>query len=77
MENSTLIIYSKNNCGPCNMMKLHMQENDIDFEERNISTSEIYMQELLDLGCQSVPVIVLDGEVIANGFEPWKLEGLT
>ncbi|WP_373712058.1 glutaredoxin domain-containing protein [Jeotgalibaca porci] len=36
----TPIIYSKNNCGPCNMLKLALREDGITYEERNISTSE-------------------------------------
>ena len=69
-----VIIYSKNNCQPCNLTKLYLAENDIEFEERNISTSETHMKELQELGYQSVPITLVNGTVVANGFEPWKLE---
>lgn len=69
-----VIIYSKNGCGPCQMMKTWFEENGVEYEERNISTSDTYMQELQYLGFQSVPITLVNGEVKANGFEPWKLE---
>ena len=70
----TPIIYSKNNCGPCNMLKLALREEGITYEERNISTSEVFLNELMELGYQSVPIVLVDGKVVANGFEPWKVK---
>ena len=70
----TVIIYSKNNCGPCNMMKLALREEGIEYEERNISTKEVFLHELIELGYQSVPIVLVDGKVVANGFEPWKVK---
>lgn len=69
-----VIIYSKNNCGPCNMLKLALQEQGIIYEERNISTSETHLNALQELGYQSVPITLVNGVVVANGFEPWKVE---
>ena len=70
----TAIIYSKNNCGPCNMLKLALREEGIAYEERNISTSEVFLNELMELGYQSVPIVLVDGKVVVNGFEPWKVK---
>ena len=70
----TPIIYSKNNCGPCNMLKLALREEGIAYEERNISTCETFLNELMELGYQSVPIVLVGDKVVANGFEPWKVK---
>lgn len=70
----TPIIYSKNNCGPCNMLKIALREEGISYEERNISTSEAFLNELKGLGYQTVPIVLVGGKVVANGFEPWKVK---
>ena len=38
--------------------------------------NDAYMQEALDTGYKSMPIVVLNGEVIASGFQPDKLNEL-
>jgi len=71
-----MIIYTKNKCQACKFTKLHMANMDVSFEERNVDENEAYMQEALDTGYKSMPIVVLNGEVIAAGFQPDKLNGL-
>ena len=70
------IIYTKNNCQSCRFTKLHMQNMGVTYEERNVDEDEAYMQEAIDTGYKSMPIVVLNGEVIASGFQPDKLNEL-
>ncbi len=71
-----MIVYTKNNCQACKFTKIHMVNMDVSFEERNVDENEAYMQEALDTGYKSMPIVVLNGVVIASGFQPDKLNGL-
>lgn len=70
------IIYTKNNCAQCRFTKLHMQNMGVTYEERNVDENEVYMQEALDTGYKSMPIVVLNGEVVASGFQPDILNAL-
>lgn len=71
-----MILYTKNNCAQCRFTKIHMVNMGVSFEERNVDEKEAYMQEALDTGYKSMPIVVLDGKVIASGFQPDKLNEL-
>ena len=70
------IIYTKNNCQACKFTKLHMQNMGVTYEERNVDEDDAYMQEAIDTGYKSMPIVVVDGRVIASGFQPDRLNGL-
>ena len=67
------IVYTKNNCQSCRFTKLHMQNMGVTYDERNVDENEAYMQEAIDTGYKSMPIVVLNGEVVAAGFQPDKL----
>lgn len=71
-----MILYTKNNCQSCRFTKLHMVNMGVSFEERNVDENEAYMQEALDTGYKSMPIVVLNGAVIAAGFQPDVLNEL-
>ena len=71
-----MILYTKNNCQSCRFTKLHMQNMGVTYEERNVDENEAYMQEAIDTGYKSMPIVVVDGRVIASGFQPDKLNEL-
>lgn len=71
-----MILYTKNNCTQCKFTKLHMVNMDVSFEERNVDENEAFMQEALDTGYKSMPIVVLNGVVIASGFQPDALNKL-
>lgn len=75
-SNSGLIIYTKDNCAQCRFSKLHMANMGVTYEERNVDENEAYMQEALDTGHKSMPIVVLNGRVVASGFQPDKLNAL-
>lgn len=73
MENK-VVVYSKNNCTPCILIKNFLNERDVPFEERNISTNEAYVTELIEMGANGVPVLRVNDEVITNTYDFDKLE---
>lgn len=71
-----MILYTKNNCAQCKMTKLHLANLGItDYTELNVDENEAYMQEAKATGYKSMPIVVVDGRVVASGFQPDKLEG--
>ncbi len=71
-----MILYTKNNCAQCRFTKIHMVNMGVIFEERNVDEDDAYMQEALDTGFKSMPIVVLNGEVVASGFQPDRLNEL-
>ena len=71
-----MILYTKNNCMQCKMTQIHMQNMGVTYEERNVDENEVYMQEALNTGYKSMPIVVLNGEVVASGFQPDRLNAL-
>lgn len=71
-----LVLYTKDNCIQCKMTKRFLEQNHIDFEERNISNQPEYIDYLKSQGFQSVPVLENNSKPIINGFRPDKLKQL-
>ena len=55
-----MILYTKNNCQACKFTKLHMQNMGVTYEERNVDENEAYMQEAIDTGYKSMPIVRSD-----------------
>ena len=70
------IIYTTNNCQACRMTKLHLTNLGIAYTERNVMESERIMEQAKATGFTSMPIVVVDGRVIASGFQPDKLNEL-
>lgn len=60
-----VVVYTKENCGPCSMVKRWLDNNDIDY---TIKTA----QDAADKGYRSVPVTEY-GPFTVTGFNPQKL----
>ncbi|MGF0040117.1 glutaredoxin family protein [Peptoniphilaceae bacterium SGI.131] len=70
-----VIVYSSNTCPYCVAAKDYLKENNVEFEERNISTSAEARNELIAKGYRGVPVISIDGEDIV-GFDQARIAQL-
>jgi len=70
-----ITIFTSNTCGYCHMAKDYFNENNIAFEERNVSTDADARKELMSQGFMGVPVIYVGDEVI-QGFDKGRLEEL-
>ncbi|MBP1156933.1 MULTISPECIES: glutaredoxin family protein [unclassified Paenibacillus] len=56
---SNVIVYSSENCPYCMQLKKYLKDQQVDFEERNISLNEEYANELESMGISSVPLTVI------------------
>ena len=66
-------IYSTPACPFCMMAKKFLKENNIDFEDIDVSTDQAKAQEMVQKsGQMAVPVIDIDGELIV-GFDKEKI----
>ena len=66
-------IYSTPACPFCIMTKKFLKENNIDFEDIDVSTDQAKAQEMVQKsGQMAVPVIDFDGEIIV-GFDKEKI----
>lgn len=66
-------IYSTPTCPFCMMAKKFLKENNIDFEDIDVSTDQAKAQEMVQKsGQMAVPVIDIDGEIIV-GFDKEKI----
>lgn len=70
-----VVVYTSNTCGYCHMVKDYLNENSIEFDERNVSTDAAARKELMSKGFMGVPVVYIDDEVI-QGFDKAKLDEL-
>lgn len=73
MVDKKVKIYSTPTCPFCMMTKKFLKENNIDFEDIDVSTDQAKAQEMVQKsGQMAVPVIDIDGEIIV-GFDKEKI----
>lgn len=66
-------IYSTPTCPFCMMAKKFLKENNIDFEDIDVSADQTKAEEMVQkTGQMAVPVIDIDGEIIV-GFDKEKI----
>lgn len=67
-------IYSTPSCPYCHLAKEYFQENNIEFEDFDVSQDEKALMEMVNKsGQMGVPVIEIDGEIIV-GFNRAEIE---
>lgn len=71
-----IIVYSKPGCGQCMFTKKFLERNGIDYVEKDVQADEVARQEVLDLGYQSLPVVVVNGTESFNGYQADKLQAI-
>lgn len=69
-------IYSKVGCGQCMFTKKYLDKSNISYFEKDISKNTDWLEEVKALGFQSLPVIVIEGEVPFIGYQPERLAKL-
>ena len=66
-------IYSTPTCPFCMMAKKFLKENNVDFEDIDVSTDQTKAEEMVQKsGHMAVPVIDIEGEIIV-GFDREKI----
>ena len=68
-----VIIYTASSCIHSKMLKHFLKENNIDFEEKDISDEKFYDEIMKKSGQGTTPVIDIDGKII-EGFDKEKLK---
>lgn len=71
----SIIVYSKNNCAQCNMLKKQLNAKEIPFEEINLDEQPEYINTVKEMGFNAAPVLV-HGDFSFYGFNPGKLKEL-
>ena len=74
-----ITVYSSPTCHFCDMLKDWLNEKNIKFEEKDVSSSEEAVKELMDKSKQmGVPVSIIRDkngkETIVVGFDPEKIK---
>lgn len=70
-----VIIYSSDSCGYCVAAKQYLNENNIEYTEKNIGNDMEARNELIKMGHMGVPVLLIDGKEVV-GFDKPKLDEL-
>lgn len=71
-----VLLYSRENCMQCKMVKRWLQEHDIAFKECDLTHDEIEAKHLQMLGFKTIPLLYVDTDVFngfINGFDIKKL----
>lgn len=72
----TVKVYSTPTCPYCVRAKQFLKENNIEFEDIDVSTNQQASQEMVDKsGQMGVPVLDINGEIIV-GFDKDKISQL-
>lgn len=69
-----VVVYSTPTCPYCKKTKSFLEENDIEYEDIDLSSNQDKAQEMVDKsGQMGVPVLEIDGEVIV-GFDKDRIK---
>ncbi|MBD3249432.1 NrdH-redoxin [Candidatus Woesearchaeota archaeon] len=69
-------IYTTPTCPWCKKTKEFLKENNVEFEEKDISSDQDAQKEMIEKsGQMGVPVIDIEGEIV-TGYDPDKLKEL-
>jgi glutaredoxin 3 len=71
----TVILYSQGFCEFSEMVRLHLESRGQKYTERDVDADAIARKEMMDLGAQGTPVVVIDGEVVI-GFDEESIDEL-
>lgn len=71
-----ITVYSKVGCGQCLFTKKYLEKRNLAYLEKNISENQEWLEEVKEMGFQSLPVIKVAGEEPFNGFQPHRLDAL-
>ena len=70
-----VILYHQPGCPPCHWVMDFLTNHRISYESKDVREDAAALKELVALGSQSTPTLVIDGEVLI-GFEPDRILSL-
>ena len=71
----SVVVYSQPGWGPCHREKEFLSQKGIEFVDKDVRADQQALKELIDMGYQSTPVTIIDGEAVV-GFDQNKIEQL-
>ena len=71
-----VIVYSKTACGKCVFTKKWLESKGIPYEEKRTDLDEDARNEVIEMGYQELPVVVVVGDESWSGYQPDKLAEL-
>lgn len=71
-----IIVYSKPNCMQCEFTKRWLHENGIPYTVYDVTKNERYVNRVIQLGYQNLPVVYVDKKRHWFGFRPDLMEEL-
>lgn len=57
---SQVVIYTKDRCPQCIGAKMFLKSKGLDFEERNVSNNEVFLEEARATGLMGAPIIIAE-----------------
>jgi glutaredoxin-like YruB-family protein len=74
--NRDVIVYTTSWCGWCRKTLAFLDQNGIDYENRDIEADDAWREELEEkTGSTSIPVVEIDGELV-RGYDPARIRKL-
>lgn len=71
-----VIVYSKPNCMQCEFTKRWLHENGVLYTAYDVTKNERYVNRVIQLGYQNLPVVYVDKKRHWFGFRPDLMEEL-
>lgn len=69
-------VFSTPTCFPCKFTKQRLNDLDVDFVERDVSTDEEAAEIVRELGYKAVPVVLLPTGEHWQGLNPDRIDAL-
>ena len=64
-----IVLYTKEKCPNCVLAKTLLEEEQIDYEVKDVETDFEAMQQLSNMGLRSLPQVFKNGSLVANGYQ--------
>jgi len=70
-----VVLYATGFCEFSEMVRLHLESRGQRYTERDVDADPAARKEMMDLGAQGTPMVVIDGEVLI-GFDEEAIDEL-
>ena len=70
-----VVLYHSPACQPCHQALAYLEESGIAFVSKDITVNPDYIQELIALGSQGTPTLLIDDQVLI-GWDPRRFREL-
>lgn len=64
-----IVLFTKNGCPNCVLAKTLLDEEEIEYQTRNIEEDLEALQELTSYGLRSLPQVFKDNSLVPNGYQ--------